>query len=211
MVFVSLRGWKAPSAARARFAGSRGFSASELIRAVDALRYVVARMSTDTWTRYQLRRRLFSVGEDFWIQNDRGEPVYKVDGKVMRIRETFVLQDRNGAELATIEAKLIAIRPTMNIERGGQVYATVKRALFTILRQHFTIEVQGGEVMEAQGDILNHEYEITTGGQVVATISKRWFTVLETHGIAIAPGQDEVLLLAGSVCIDEMSEQDRKR
>ncbi len=77
--------------------------------------------------------------------------------------------------------------------------------------QHFTVEVHGGQTMEAQGDILNHEYEITAGGQVVATISKRWFTVLETYGIAIAPGEDEVLLLSAAVCIDEMSEADRRR
>ncbi len=168
-------------------------------------------MEADAWTRYRLRRQLFSIGEDFWIENDRGEPTYKVDGKVLRIRETFVIEDANGAELATIEAKLIALHPTMNIERSGQVYATVRKALFTLFRQHFSIEVRGGPVMEAQGDILNHEYEINSNGQVVATISKRWFTIRETYGIAIAPGQDEVLLLVAAVCIDELSEQDRSR
>ncbi|MGH7765241.1 MAG: hypothetical protein ACREOM_12585 [Candidatus Dormibacteraceae bacterium] len=65
--------------------------------------------------------------------------------------------------------------------------------------------------LEAQGDILNHEYMIEGGGQTVATISKRWFTLRETYGIAIAPGQDEVLLPAAAVCIDEMSERDRDR
>ena len=168
-------------------------------------------MSVDAWARYRLRRKLFSIGEDFWIENDRGEQVYKVDGKVLRIRETFELQDASGEALAVIQAKLLAIRPTMNIERGGQVWATVKKALFTLLRQHYTIHVQDGPVLEAQGDILNHEYEITTGRQVVATISKRWFTLLDTYGIAIGPGQDEVLLLAAAVCIDEMSEEDRDR
>ena len=168
-------------------------------------------MAAEAWTRYQLRRQMFSIGEDFWIENERGEEVYMVDGKVLRIRETFVLEDRNGAELATIEAKLIAVRPTMNIERGGQLLATVKKALFTLLRQRFTIEVRSGPVLQAQGDILNHEYEIDSGGQVVATISKRWFTIRETYGIAIAPGQDEVLLLAAAVCIDELSERDRNR
>jgi uncharacterized protein YxjI len=34
-------------------------------------------MAVDSWTRYQLRRQLFSIGEDFWIENDRGEAVYK--------------------------------------------------------------------------------------------------------------------------------------
>jgi uncharacterized protein YxjI len=168
-------------------------------------------MAADGWTRFQLQRQLFSIGEDFWIENDRGQAVYKVDGKVLRIRETFVLQDPNGAELATIEAKLIAIQPTMNIERGGQVWATVRKALFTLFRQHFSIEVQGGQELEAQGDILNHEYEIAAAGQPVAVVSKRWFTLRETYGVAIAPGQDEVLLLAAAVCIDEMSESDRKR
>ena len=168
-------------------------------------------MSVDTWTRYQLRRKLFSIGEDFWIENDRGEQVYKVDGKVLRIRETFELQDAGGTAVAVIQAKLLAIQPTMNIERSGQVWATVKKALFTLFRQHYSIHVQNGPVLEAQGDILNHEYGISDGGQVIATISKRWFTVLETYGIAIAPGHDEVLLLASAVCIDEMSERDRDR
>jgi uncharacterized protein YxjI len=61
------------------------------------------------WTRYQMKRQMFAIGEDFWIENDRGEAVYKVDGKALRIRETFVLEDRNGAELATIQAKLLAL------------------------------------------------------------------------------------------------------
>lgn len=168
-------------------------------------------MSVDSGSRYMLRRQLFSIGEDFWIQNERGENVYKVDGKVLRIRETFALQDPGGNDLATIQAKLLAIQPTMNIERGGAVLATVKKALFTLFRQHFEIQVAGGRVLEAQGDILNHEYEITEGGSPVAQISKQWFTILETYGVAIAPGQDDVLMLCAAVCIDEMSEPDRHR
>lgn len=168
-------------------------------------------MSADSWNRYLLRRQMFSIGEDFWIQNERGENVYKVDGKVLRIRETFALQDPAGNELAAIEAKLVAIRPTMTIERGGATWATVKKALFTLFRQHFEIQVDDGRVLEAQGDILNHEYQITFNGEMVASISKQWFTIRETYGIAVAPGQDDVLLLCAAVCIDEMSEDDRRR
>lgn len=162
-------------------------------------------MTDGSWTRYQLRQKLFSIGDDFWIENDRGEHVYRVDGKVLRIRETFVLEDTYGSELAKIEAKLVAIRPTMTIERGGHVLATVKKALFTFLREHYTIEVGDGQVLEARGDITDHEYEIHSDGQVVASISKRWFTLRDTYGVAVGPGQDEVLLLAVAVCIDEMS------
>jgi len=30
--------------------------------------------------RYQMREKLMSIGDDFWIENDSGEKVYKVDG-----------------------------------------------------------------------------------------------------------------------------------
>ena len=34
-------------------------------------------------THYQMRQKLVSIGDDFWIENDRGERVYKVDGKAL--------------------------------------------------------------------------------------------------------------------------------
>jgi uncharacterized protein YxjI len=162
--------------------------------------------AVDSWNKYQLRQELFSIGEDFWIENQRGEQVFKVDGKVFTLRETFVLQDKDGAELASVQSKLIAFQPTMTIERGGQVAATVEKALFTLFHSHYSIDVAGGPPLEADGDFLSHEFEITANGQTVATISKRWFTLQETFGIAIAPGQDEVLLLCAAISIDEMSE-----
>ena len=61
-------------------------------------------MADTAWTRYKLQRRLFSIGEDFWIENDQGEELYKVDGKALTLRETLVIEDKNEAELMTIEA-----------------------------------------------------------------------------------------------------------
>jgi len=167
-------------------------------------------MATTGWTTYQLRRQMFSIGEDFWVANAAGENVYKVDGKVLTLSQTFALQDANGNELATMKAEMLTLRKTMDIKRGGQVVAVVKKALFNILSQHFDVEVSGGGVLEAQGDILNHEFQVTAGGQVVATVSRQWFVGDMFYGVAIAPGQDEVLLLCVAICIDEMSESDRR-
>ena len=41
-------------------------------------------------------RSCWSIGDDSWIENDRGERVFKVDGKALRIRQTFVLEDAAG-------------------------------------------------------------------------------------------------------------------
>jgi uncharacterized protein YxjI len=47
--------------------------------------------------RYKMRQRLISIGEDFDIADERGNLVYRVDGKVLRIRETLLLPTKTMA------------------------------------------------------------------------------------------------------------------
>ena len=162
------------------------------------------------WTTYQLRRQLLALGEDFWIQNAQGENVYRLDGKVLTLTQTFALEDVNGNELARMQAEMFTLRRTMDVERGGQVVATIRKAFFNVLSQRFDVVVAGAGQLEAQGEITNHEFQITKDGQVVATVSKQWFAAEWMYGIAIAPGQDEVLMLCIAIAIDEMSESDRR-
>ena len=159
----------------------------------------------DGGTKYRMREKLFAIGDDFWIENEQGDRVFKVDGKALRIRDTLLLKDPSGAELFKVQEKKLHIRDTMDIERGGGTVATVKKALITPLRERFSIEVSGGEDMEAKGNIVDHEYKIERGGDKVAEVSKRWFRVRDTYGIEIAPGQEDALILAVTVCIDQMS------
>ena len=167
-------------------------------------------MAVNGWTTYQLQRQLLAIGEDFWIENAAGEKVYRLDGKVLTLTQTFALEDVNGNELARMHAEMLTLRRTMDVERGGQVVATVRKALFNILSQRFTIDIAGDGELDAQGDILNHEFEISNQGQVLATVSKHWFVAELMYGIAIAPGQDEVLMLCIAIAVDEMSESDRR-
>jgi uncharacterized protein YxjI len=73
-----------------------------------------------------MREKLFSIGDDYWIEDGQGERVYKVDGKALRIRETMIIEDTTGAELCKIQEKKLRVRDTMEIERQGDTLATVK-------------------------------------------------------------------------------------
>ena len=156
-------------------------------------------------TKYRMREKMFAIGDDFWVENEAGERAFKVDGKAFRIRDTLVLEDASGAELYTIQEKKLTIRDKMEIERAGKTVASVKKALVTPLRDRFSIEVEGGEDMEAKGNIVDHEYKIERGGARVAEVSKRWFRIRDTYGIEIAPGQEDALIIAVTVCIDQMA------
>ena len=156
-------------------------------------------------TRYRMREKLFAIGDDYWIENEQGERAFKVNGKAMRIRETFILESPSGEEVFKIQEKKLSIRDKMRIERDGDTVATVHKALITPLRDRFEIELEAGGDLSAKGNIVDHEYEIERDGQKVAEISKRWFRVRETYGIEIAPGENDALILAATVCIDEMA------
>jgi uncharacterized protein YxjI len=159
----------------------------------------------DGGTQYRMREKMFAVGDDYWIENAAGERAFKVNGKALRIRDTLVLETPEGGELFTIQEKKLSVRDKMEVERDGKTAATVKKALITPLRERFSVEVEGGEDMEAKGNIVDHEYKIERGGDKVAEVSKRWFRVRDTYGIEIAPGQEDALILAVTVCIDQMT------
>jgi uncharacterized protein YxjI len=156
-------------------------------------------------SKYRMQEKVFSIGDDFWVEDEQGERAFKVNGKALRVRDTLVLEDPSGGELLSIQEKKVRVRDTMEIERGGHTVATVKKALVTPIRERFSIDVEGGEEMEAKGNVVDHEYTIERGGDHVAEVSKRWFRVRDTYGIEVAPGQDDALILAIAVCLDQMA------
>ena len=159
----------------------------------------------DNAVQYQMREKMFSIGDDYWIENSRGERVFKVDGKALRIRETLILEDPDGDELCKIQEKKMRVRDTMEIERGDDVVATVKKAMISPLRQRYSVDVRGGDDLDVHGNIVDHEYTVERGGDKVAEVSKRWLRMRDTYAIEIAPGEDDALILACTVCIDQMS------
>ena len=153
--------------------------------------------------KFRMREKILTIGDDYWIEDDDGNKVFKVDGKAARIRETFVLEDASGRELAKIQEKKLTVRDKMTIE-SGTTTATVRKRLVGI-RDRFIIEVEGGEDLTAKGDFVDHEYEIERDGDTVATVSKKWFRVRDTYGVQLAAGQDVALILSITVCLDAMS------
>ena len=157
-------------------------------------------------TRYQMREKLLSVGDDSWIEDESGRRAFKVDGKALRLRKTLVLEDPQGRELLKIQDRPVHVRDVMEIENAdGSSLATVKKAMITPLRDRFSIEVAGGAELSAHGNIVDHEFEIESDGTKVAEVSKKWFRVRDSYGVEVAPGQNDALILAVTVCIDQMA------
>jgi uncharacterized protein YxjI len=159
-----------------------------------------------TATRYQMRQKLVAFGDDFYITNEAGQKVYKVDGKVLRVRDRLIFKDMQGTKLCQIQERMLHVKDPMAIEDGqGHEIARVKKALITPVRERWTVKIRNGPDLDVQGNILDHEYEIQEGRRKVAQVSKKWFRVRDTYGVEIAPDQEDVVILAVTVALDNMA------
>jgi len=153
-------------------------------------------------TRYRMREKLVSIGDDFWIENGSGQRTFRVDGKALRVRNTIVIRDVGGGALYRVQERKVRVKDTMVIERNGNRVATIQKALVTPLRDRFEVQVAGGPNLHVQGNIVDHEYRITRNGAAVATVSKRWFRVRDTYGVEVMPEEDHAFVLAVVAAID---------
>jgi len=164
-------------------------------------------MSKQT-TRYKITQKLLSIGDDFWIEDQDGKKVFKVDGKTLRIRKTLVFEDAHGNKLCQIKERLLSIKDSMVIEDPhGRDIAVIKKALIAPLRDRWTVNIRNGPDLAVVGNILDREYKIKQKGKNVAEVSRKWFTITDTYGVEIAEGQEDIIILSVAVAIDMMTHE----
>ncbi|MEV8097058.1 LURP-one-related family protein [Kitasatospora sp. NPDC085879] len=160
----------------------------------------------DGVTRYRMRQKAVAIGDDYWIDNDAGDHVYKIDGKVLRARRTFHMEDPQGHRVATVQSRPMRIKDSMAIDDAeGHRVAVVKKAVISPIRDRWTIKQEDGDDLSVEGNVLDHEYTIERDGYKIAEVSKKWFRVRDTYGVDIGPDADHATVLAAAVAIDSMA------
>jgi uncharacterized protein YxjI len=150
-----------------------------------------------------MKEAWLSLGDSFTIRDESGQSVYKVDSRLLSLGDHLTLRDMQGVEQATISQKLLSWGPTYEISRGGQRLAVVKKELFTFFRTSFEVDVPGPNDLKAEGDFWHREYTFLRGETAVARVSQQFFSMTDTYGIEVASGEDDVLILASAVVIDQ--------
>jgi uncharacterized protein YxjI len=138
----------------------------------------LGRRRHDDATKFMMRERRVSVGDDYWIEDQNGDRRFKVNGKVARIRDTWALEDMHGATVARIRERKLSVRDAIEID---------------------------GHDLKVHGNIVDHEYEIESDGDRVATVSKKWFRARDTYGVEVQADADVVLILAVTVAVDALA------
>jgi uncharacterized protein YxjI len=151
---------------------------------------------------YLIRERFLSLGDDFDITDEQGHAVLHVDGKVLSLRDRLVLTDPHGRQVAEVTRKLVALRPTYQVSAGDQPVAEVRKHFFTPFRERFTIDVPGPDDLQLSGDLFEHEFTVHRGGRTVATATRKLLRIRDTYSVDIAPGEDDLVILAAVLAVD---------
>jgi uncharacterized protein YxjI len=157
--------------------------------------------------RYQVREKLFRLGEDNDILNDAGQPVLNVDGKVLSIHGLMLINDLTGAEVGRVSRKLVSLRATYEIALTSGVTAELHQRFTGPFHPKWNFSVSGGEEMEMSGNFSGHDFNLAANGQTVATVSKAWISLADSYGVDIVEGQNDLLILCGVLALE--AEQDR--
>jgi uncharacterized protein YxjI len=156
--------------------------------------------------RYLMRQRVFAIGQDFYINNAAGQPMFKIDGKVRLVKESLKFRDMQGNLRYKLQEKLLRIRESFDILKpDGSLAARVHNALLDPLRERFSIEIPGGQNLTTLGKVIWAQYDILRDRQPVARISKQFSWIgRDQYVVDVMPGEDDCLMLAITVVIDMM-------
>jgi len=72
---------------------------------------------------------VLSIGDDYIIENDRGEGVFKVDGKALRVRKTLLFEDMHRRELCKIQELMLRVNDSMEIVSTRKCVRRDRRSL----------------------------------------------------------------------------------
>jgi uncharacterized protein YxjI len=73
--------------------------------------------------KYQVREKIFRLGEDNDILNEAGQPALQVDGKVLSLHGLMLVNDLAGTEVGRVSRKLVSLMATYDITLTGGVSA----------------------------------------------------------------------------------------
>ena len=155
--------------------------------------------------RYKMREKIFDIGDDYWIETQHGRRAYKVDGKALHLRKTLILEEPHGQAVYEIQANPLAIKDKMSVSKPrGRDVATIKHALISPLRDRMTANMADGPDIEIRGNLLNHEYKMERRGKRICEVSKRWIALRDTYTVEVDAGEDDALILALTVVVEQM-------
>lgn len=160
--------------------------------------------------KYILTQKLFTLGDDFFIEDENGKKVFEVDGKLFSIGEKLWFKDHNGNKIFKLKEKLIKLTDTYIIEKNNKDYVKIHKKMFTIFKEKFEIDSPYGEI-EVKGNFIDYDFDFYLENVRIAQVSKKLISFRDKYVVKIDEFEEPELILACAVIIDMIVHNDDKK
>ncbi|RBR17144.1 uncharacterized protein FIESC28_06646 [Fusarium coffeatum] len=167
-----------------------------------------------------LKEKVMSLtGDSFDIKLANGQPILKVEGKVMSISGRKKVFDMQGNHLFSIVKELMHIHATYVVEDPQGVKIMEVKNSFKLMGSKatatFTSSDGTAEVLEMKGNWFDYAADIfdKSTNTVIARIDRKilsgrdMFFGQQTYALMVAPGVDMALMAALCICMDEKNNE----
>lgn len=145
-----------------------------------------------------IKQKVFSWADQFTVKDAFGQDRYYVEGEIFSWGKKLHVCDLRGNEVAFIKQELFTFLPRYHVYMNGQHVAEIVKE-FSFLFPKYSISGLGWSI---DGDIWDHDYEITQSGRPIVTINKEWMTWGDSYELNILDPKDELIALAVVLTID---------
>jgi uncharacterized protein YxjI len=152
-----------------------------------------------------VRETHLPIGQDNVNELDHGGRAFEVDGKLFLVRESLTIKNVDGEEVLHVQGTVLDAKNVLSVSRHDVKIATVRKRMPEPDHVEYVVELPEAESVEVLGDPAKRKYKLSYRGAVVATITRTRLPFSTGFRVQIAPGQDDEVVLAVTVCLDVMS------
>ena len=146
-----------------------------------------------------MKQQIFSGIDRFTVKNAFEQDVYLVEGDHVQVGgKKLHIKDMTDRETAMIQQKLLSLKPKFFVFKDGVEVAKIVKK-FAWFGTKYVIEGPGWEV---KGDIMGHDYSITSGNREIVHLHKVWLSWGDSYELDISDAADEILVVAVVLAID---------
>lgn len=149
-----------------------------------------------------LKQQIFTLVDRYYVYDEAGREVYKIEGQFLSIPKRQVIYDASGKELFTLKRVLFSLLPTFVLfEPSGKELAAIRKRL-TFFRHQIDIESDFGSYT-IEGDFLSHDFSILKNGKWIVQMHKKWLSWGDAYEMQLDEGENEAFLCALVIAVDQ--------
>ena len=163
--------------------------------------------------KYHLRRRAWTLREEFIVKDQGGNPAFKDKGKFFHIGDNLSIHDvATHAEVAHIKQKVLHVMPHYDIYSNGELRASMHEKLLHFFGERFKIKLENGDTYHIEGNIWNWDFTVTNErGDLIAQIGEKLSLLREHYAVDIAQGVDVPFVIALAIAIEMIREHQEEK